>query len=376
MAALRFLLVTHAPLSREQGAAQLALNLSDGLRALGHEVTVWSPHPVESAGRWWAGLFEMRAKLDEFIRHEPKFDVIDLPASLVTATVGRSAFVVVRSVQPDLRYLFAGLWEGLGRLPLAALRLAHHALQAGFQAVLVLQGWRRAGLVVCLGQIELRWMRKYFPMLRDKLGSYVVSPGNEDREALRRVRERRRPRDPGAPLRMLWIGRWVRHKGPDTLVVFAQHWLSVRTQDELTIAGCGVAAPKGVPTDLIDSGRIKVVPDYSRDMLPALLESHDVGLFTSRVEGWGLSLNEMLESGMPVYATEAGGVPDLSAMLPGCVRAFPPDDRPDAGIGSVIDPDWEAFERGCNWTSIAGEYEQIVEKTMLPIARASPPPTL
>lgn len=38
---------------------------------------------------------------------------------------------------------------------------------------------------------------------------------------------------------------------------------------------------------------------------------YDAGLFTSEAEGWGLSLNEMLESDMPVFATEVGGVRDL-----------------------------------------------------------------
>jgi glycosyltransferase involved in cell wall biosynthesis len=228
--------------------------------------------------------------------------------------------------------------------------------------LLVLAGWLQADLIVCLGQLELRWMRKYFPILRGKLGSYVVAPRDADREAFRQVRERRRTPELGAPLRFLWIGRWARHKGPDTLIAFARRRLALHKRDELTIAGCGVEDPAGVPGALAGSGRIKVVPHYSRDMLPTLLGSHDVGLFTSRVEGWGLSLNEMLESGMPVYATDAGGAPDLSVMLPGRVRAFPPGDSFDPRPGDGIAVDWDGFESRFNWNSIAREYVLLIER--------------
>jgi hypothetical protein len=67
-----------------------------------------------------------------------------------------------------------------------------------------------------------------------------------------------------------------------------------------------------------------VLPRYGRETLPALLASHDAGLFTSVAEGWGLSLQEMLESGLPVYATHVGAAVDLAPYFPRSLRPFPP----------------------------------------------------
>jgi glycosyltransferase involved in cell wall biosynthesis len=93
-----------------------------------------------------------------------------------------------------------------------------------------------------------------------------------------------------------------------------------------------------------------------------LLAGHDAGLFTSRVEGWGLTLQEMFESGMPVYATNAGAVADLRAEFPDLLREFPP------GFGERIDipspsPVSQSYLSQYSWTAIAADYlEKIHEK--------------
>lgn len=65
MLPIRILIVTDVPLSAELGAGQMTLNLAEALRSLGHDVTLWSPHPVPpkiKRHRQWA-----RSKLDAFI---------------------------------------------------------------------------------------------------------------------------------------------------------------------------------------------------------------------------------------------------------------------------------------------------------------------
>lgn len=347
------LVVTHAPLTPDHGAAQIALNLGKALRELGQEVTVWSPHPLSAKRGWMAGLTAMREKLESFVLVEPQFDVIDAPASLVTEKIGRQPLIVVRSVQPDLLYLFNGIVDGL--TPTGLLHSLHRTVQSLYQGVLVLQGWKRADAIVCLGAFEHLWMMRFLPIWRDKLRSYVTALSSEDQAKLNVVRAERIASSSGQGIRFLWIGRWARHKGNLELLEFARHWFSERPQDCLTIAGCGpITLPAG-DRALLESGRIRVVPSYARENLPALLREHDFGLFTSKVEGWGLALNEMLESGMTVFATSAGGVADLKPYFGTCLRKFPPliADVQDTRIGN---PDWGRYYSDFNWHEIARKY--------------------
>ncbi|HEY9810714.1 MAG TPA: methyltransferase domain-containing protein [Halomicronema sp.] len=308
---MRMLIVTHAPLSPEFGAGQMAINLAEAFRNLGEDVTLWSPHPLPETTKWWQSMQKMRSKLDEFIQTQQRFDVIDCPATFITSKVRKSAAIVVaRSVQPDLLYLFSSL-NPLERNSFPEI------IKAGFDyvykifiALLIVQGWWKANFILCLGSLELAWMQKWFPWWKGKLSYYVNALSNIDKETLASLRKhRQKPLED--KLRFLWIGRWVSHKGTDILLKFIEEWLEKRPQDTFTIAGCGAEVQKHLPLELLRAEQVKIVPYFERNQLFSLLAGHDVGLFTSKVEGWGLVLNEMLESGMPVLATNAGGVPDF-----------------------------------------------------------------
>src|SRR6266404_3376012 len=188
---MRILIVTHAPLTSEFGASQLAMNLSEALREQGYDVTLWSPRPLPQDIRWWRTIAKMRNALDSFLQKDGRFDVIDCPATLVTPLVGRSASVIARSTQPDLLYLWAGIRDrkrsgvqGLAHLPFEYAYLLYHV-------VLVLFGWARAESIMCLGSIELRWMKRWFPWWRGKLASYFCALSDFDQRALADVRVRR-----------------------------------------------------------------------------------------------------------------------------------------------------------------------------------------
>ena len=73
---------------------------------------------------------------------------------------------------------------------------------------------------------------------------------------------------------------------------------------------------------------------------------------TSRVEGWGLVLNEMLESGLPVYSVNAGGYADLKEYWPGQLQSFPPE-RIQANTST--DPLPEYFDL-FSWKRIVSKY--------------------
>lgn len=302
MQSIRILIVTHAPLSTKFGAGQMAINFAEALRVQGHNVTLWSPDPLPSQTRWWQTTQRMRAKLDAFIESQEPFDVIDSCAGLITKQVSRSALVVARSVQPDILYLAHSLNYPMERSLKGILRIPFSYFYVLKQGFLVLQGWRRAKYILCLGSLELQWMKKTFPWWRGKLIHYVNALSKADQATLAEIRLQRQKHSQDS-IRFLWIGRWVSHKGMNELLDFISNRAASHPQDTFTIAGCGTDAEKDCPPELLRSHRLNIVPSFERSQLYSLLTSHDVGLFTSRVEGWGLVLNEMLESGMPVFST-------------------------------------------------------------------------
>jgi hypothetical protein len=118
MKSLRILIVTHAPLSLEFGAGQMAINLGAAFRDQGHEVTLYSIDCPYSGTKWWQKIQpwwqvqQMRIKLEQFIHTQEPFDVIDIPGGLglITPTVSKSApTIVARSVQPHILYIINNL---------------------------------------------------------------------------------------------------------------------------------------------------------------------------------------------------------------------------------------------------------------------------
>jgi glycosyltransferase involved in cell wall biosynthesis len=353
---MRILLVSHPPLSAELGAAQVALNLAEALRARGHDAQAWSPEPMPPGTNAWNLWLRQTRGIERFAESQGPFDVIDVPAISASARLARHGLVVARSTQPELRYLYLGIRSDLARRP-SPRALVNAALGIP-RAAAIVGGWRRAGRILCQGSLELAWMRRRFPGWTGKLGLWVCSLSPRDRAALAAVRDSRRSeqRDEGG-VRFLWIGRWSSQKGTSRLLRWIGERITAQPLDSCTIAGCGPAAERSVPAEWLRSGWIRIVPAFSRLELPALLAEHDAGLFTSDVEGWGLSLNEMLEAGLTVYATPAGGVADLQPFWDGRLRPFPPPPGPPE---EGPEPDLDGYFSYFSWPEIARRYEEEV----------------
>lgn len=350
-------MVSYAPLVPELGASQIAINLSDALSARGHEVVSWWPGPAPSDLRWWQAWPWRRRRLEDYLAAAPSFDIIDLPPLAINHRIASRGRLIARSVQPDLLYYLAEVWPTLRRFPSSPLRSTAHLLHGAWLNAAMLRGLRHASLVLCLGTAEQEWMRRRLPWTRSRLASYVNALKREEQVELARVRaERSAPAGPG--LRFLWVGRWASHKGTARLVRFIAERLAARPRDSFTIAGSGPGADESIPAGLLAGGQVRLIPSFSRSELPELLRTHDVGLFTSTAEGWGLSLNEMLESGMPVFATRAGGVRDLLPYFPKTLLRFPPPLEVD--LGACRETDLADYYREFSWERIAARYEEEV----------------
>nr|WP_242019901.1 glycosyltransferase family 4 protein [Nodosilinea sp. FACHB-131] len=197
-------------------------------------------------------------------------------------------------------------------------------------------------------------MTKWFPSLREKLSAYYNAISENEQESLKKIRVARSlERLPH--IRFLWIGRWVKHKGIKELENFISSWLLSSPQDSFTIAGCGDCETSKSLLRLKKMEQVSIVPNFDRATLLELLNNHDIGLFSSQVEGWGLCLNEMLESGMPVFATNTGGVPDLKQLLGEKVLAFPPNAQSINEVTSQRTFD-DIYYNHFSWNSIANSY--------------------
>jgi len=347
--------ISHPPLAAELGAAQIALSLAEGLRGRGHDAIAWSPEPLPPGARWWNLWQRQTQGIERFAAEQGPFDVIDAPAISASARLARHGRLVARSVQPELRYLGLDLRNDLARRP-SPRALVNAALGLP-RAAAIVGGWRRASRILCLGTHELDWMRRRFPRWASKLGVYLCALPAAEREALAEVR-RRRSRSAGPGTRFLWIGRWSAQKGTRRLLRFLRERLATSPDDTFTIAGCGPAAERDLPPEALRSGRVRILPTFPRRELPALLAGHDAGLFTSGVEGWGLSLTEMLESGLPVFATEAGAVADLRPYFPASLRPFPPP--AEIAPGPLEDLEANGYYERFSWPAIARSWEEQV----------------
>jgi glycosyltransferase involved in cell wall biosynthesis len=351
---VKILLVSHPPLAAELGAAQAAMNLAAALRERGHDALAWSPEPLPVGTRSWNLWLRQRQAVERFAAAEGPFDVIDTPAISAGPELARRGRLVVRSIQPELRYLAHGVRSGLRHS--SSPRSLARALMAAPPAGAILRGWRRARVILCLGTHELVWMRQRFPFWSSKLRLHYNAIAEQERPALAEIRRRRRCTPAAAGTRFLWIGRWTGHKGIRRLIELMAARIAASPSDLFTVAGCGPLAARDVPADWLRSGRVALVPSFTRSELPALLAAHQSGLFTSDVEGWGLNLIEMLESGLTVFATEAGAVADLRPYFPASLRPFPPpaaiEPRP------LEDLDATDYYRRFSWPGIASSYER------------------
>lgn len=353
---MRILLVSHPPLTAELGAAQLVLNLAAALQARGHDALSWSPEPLPGA-RWWNLWRRQRQAIECFAAQHGPFDVIDTPAITAGRDLARRGKLVVRSIQPELLYLWQEIGADLRRLPPRPRSIAHTVIAAQ-RAAAILAGWHRAHLILCMGRLELSWMSRRFPRWRPKLGSYVCAPSPDERTTLLAVRQQRLARSGNEGLRFLWIGRWTAHKGTVRLVRWIAERAEAAPRDTFTLAGCGPAAERDLRPEWLRSGRVRLVPSFPRTELSALLAAHDAGVFTSTVEGWGLTLNEMLESGLPVFATRAGAVEDLRPYFPAALRPFPPPLRIEPA--PLEDLEASGYLQRFSWPEIARRYEEGV----------------
>ena len=121
----------------------------------------------------------------------------------------------------------------------------------------------------------------------------------------------------GDPVRLLYVGRFVRAKGMlDLLSAMEQVWASGTTDVTLTVTGSirfpdteVLAVLEDACTTHQDDGRLTMHVDPTDDELAALYASADALVMPSHHEGFCVPVIEALSSGCYVIGADAGNIP-------------------------------------------------------------------
>jgi glycosyltransferase involved in cell wall biosynthesis len=158
--------------------------------------------------------------------------------------------------------------------------------------------------------------------------------------------------DPAQVQRLLFVGRYDRHKGGDTVIETFRHLAARAPNCTLSFVGPdrGIALPEGnmqgieahratLPEAVRQ--RITVLGQRSKTDIAALRQSHGISLIASRYENLNNTLLEAMAVGSPIVCTRVGGPAEIlrheeTALL------VPPDDplaMSDACARLIDDPD-------------------------------------
>jgi glycosyltransferase involved in cell wall biosynthesis len=179
------------------------------------------------------------------------------------------------------------------------------------------EGLRRCHVITAPSRYILERTREYYGL---ELAEAQVIPNPVDP-----VPDEERWRiDQARPERILFVGRFDRHKGGDLAIDAFWQLAQRRPELELVVAGldAGVLTDDGRRTGIAayieaqvgNPGvreRIRWLGQQSREQVVALRREARVTIAPSRYETFGLAAQEALAAGCPVVAAEAGGLAEI-----------------------------------------------------------------
>jgi glycosyltransferase involved in cell wall biosynthesis len=285
------------------GTGRHVAMLADGCVQAGREVSAFGP--AQTAELFGAGVRFGAVAISD--RPQPAADVVAVlrlrrmlrqaRTDVVHGHGLRAGAVAALALRPVAR-------AGRGRAP-ALVVTVHNAAPAGARAAAVYRVLermvaRRADAVLCVSPDLEERMRALGARQVER--AIVAAPAAAD------PGEAALPADiarTGRPV-VLAVGRLAPQKGFDTLLTAATRWLSRNPVPALLVAGTG---PLGIR--LLDQARDLGVDARflgQRDDVQALLAAAAVFVLPSNWEGQSLVLQEALLAGVPIVATDVGGV--------------------------------------------------------------------
>ncbi len=115
-----------------------------------------------------------------------------------------------------------------------------------------------------------------------------------------------------APIAIALIATYIPRKGIDYSIPALNTILARYSQITVSMLGTGCSAAevhRDFKPDLRD--RVRVIPHYHHDQLPTLLQGHQIKLFPSLAEGFGIVLLEAMACGLAPIATAIDGPKEI-----------------------------------------------------------------
>lgn len=295
------------------GTASHVAGLAAGCREAGLEVSVLGPAPTLALlGQYSRGSPALKT-YEAAIAARPR------PGSAAVAVAGmRSAIAAWRPDVVHAHGVRAGALAALaiaflGRRSRPALAVTVHNAPPDGRAARLVYGLlericaRRADLVLCASADLLARMRRLGASGAEQFDvpAAPVRPPSAAEVAKARA-------DIGAGDRpvLLTVARLAPQKGLDVLIAAAARWRDRDPQPRTVIAGDGPLAAE-LRAQASQAGADVLLLGARQDV-PALLAIADVVIVPSRWEARALIVQEAMQSGRPIVATNVGGIPELT----------------------------------------------------------------
>ena len=157
------------------------------------------------------------------------------------------------------------------------------------------------------------------------------------------------PRVRDGVIRVVTIARLSDEKGLSVLVMAAERVLASRPSVAFTVHGDGYL--RGDLTVQIEraglEAHVHLNGAFSRQDLPAIMSGADIFALPSLTEGYPLSIVEAMAWGVPVVATNVGGVPELIRHgVNGLLCAAGDPDSLASALLALVDDPVRALEMG------------------------------
>jgi glycosyltransferase involved in cell wall biosynthesis len=112
--------------------------------------------------------------------------------------------------------------------------------------------------------------------------------------------------------RILHIGKFEHQKSQDVLLAALQRLIDRHLDCRLTMIGASGPTLEAVRrAAAIFGDRVRVLVDVEHDRIPAYMADADLFVLCSRAEAFGIVILEAGAAGLPVVATNVGGVPEI-----------------------------------------------------------------
>jgi glycosyltransferase involved in cell wall biosynthesis len=174
----------------------------------------------------------------------------------------------------------------------------------------------RVDRLLCVGQYLYDLVAKQFPQHVGKL-RIVPNPIDFDQFVVR-------PEPPREPLRWLYIGRMLAHKGVITLVRAFAQIAAEEPRATLTLVGAGVLEKplRELIAELGLTGRVTQRPAVPPEDVAGLIHDHDLLVHASHLETFGMTIVEAVATETPVLVARSQGPAETLHGLDGVAGAL------------------------------------------------------